>query len=78
MRILLLKAGFLDKIRPNVSVVYELAVQAGNREGLLLAGNARFVIANISNHCTIKKRPRVCENTVSRRRCKKSGFTRSP
>jgi len=38
MRILLLKAGFLNKIRPNVSVVYELAVQAGNREGLLLAG----------------------------------------
>jgi len=38
MRILLLKAGFLNKIRPNVSVVYELAVLAGNREGLLLAG----------------------------------------
>jgi hypothetical protein len=38
MRILLLKAGFLNKLRPNVSVVYELAVQAANREGLLLAG----------------------------------------
>jgi hypothetical protein len=37
MRILLLKAGFLNKLRPNVSVVYELAVQAANREGLLLA-----------------------------------------
>jgi len=41
MRILLLKAGFLNKIPPNVSVVYELAVQAGNREGLLLAGYHR-------------------------------------
>ena len=44
MRILLLKAGFLDKIRPNVSVVYELAVQTGNREGLLLAESARLVL----------------------------------
>jgi len=80
MRILLLKAGFLNKIRPNVSVVYELAVQTGNREGLLLAGfhrcryqqregfsrttngwllagNVRFALANISDHCTRKNDP---------------------